>query len=123
MLIHLNSQILPVGEARVSVLDRGFLLGDGIYEGLRAFDGRVVGMDLHIKRMQAGLDEARIPWDAAQLTGLTHQLLEVNKLRDAFIYWQVTRGAPAAGQPVRTRRLSGVVTPTVFGYATPTPGL
>src|SRR4051812_14463115 len=41
MLVHLNSQVVPLEVARISPLDRGFLFGDGIYEGLRAFDGRV----------------------------------------------------------------------------------
>jgi D-alanine transaminase len=123
MLVHLNSQLLPLQQAHVSPLDRGFLFGDGIYEGLRAFGGRVVAIDLHIKRMQAGLDAARIPWDVAQLTRTTTDLLAANNLKDAFIYWQVTRGAPAPGQPPRTRRLEGKITPTVFGYCNPTPAL
>ncbi len=123
MLVHLNSQLLPVDQARISPLDRGFLFGDGIYEGLRAFDGRVVAMDLHIKRMQAGLNTARIPWDAARLAPITEQLLAANNLKDAFIYWQVSRGCPAPGQPIRTRLLKGQITPTVFGYAVATPPL
>jgi D-alanine transaminase len=123
MLVHLNSQLLPVDQARISPLDRGFLFGDGIYEGLRAFDGRVVAIDLHIKRMQAGLNTARIPWDAARLATITDQLLAANNLKDAFIYWQVSRGQPAPGQPIRTRLLKGQITPTVFGYAVATPPL
>jgi len=121
--VHLNGRLVPLEEARISPLDRGFLFGDGLYEGLRAFGGRLVGMPLHEKRLQAGLDEARIPWDASQLTGLSHELLEANDLRDAFVYWQITRGVPAPGQPVRARVLSGHVTPTRFGYVVPTPPL
>jgi D-alanine transaminase len=121
--VHLNGHILPLDEARISPLDRGFLFGDGLYEGLRAFGGKLVGMALHEKRLQAGLDEARIPWDATRLTGLSHELLEANRLRDAFVYWQISRGVPAPGQPVRARVLSGPVTPTVFGYVVPTPPL
>jgi D-alanine transaminase len=123
MIVSLNSQLLPLDQAQISPLDRGFLFGDGIYEGLRAFDGRVVAMDRHIRRMQEGLDGARIPWEAARLTPLTQALLAANNLRDAFIYWQATRGHPAPGQPVRTRLLKGPIHPTVFGYAVPTPGL
>jgi D-alanine transaminase len=120
MLVHLNSQILPHFEARVSVFDRGFVFGDGIYEGLRAFDGHVVAMDRHIARMNNGLREARIEWDAAALAPLTDQLLAANGLRDAFIYWQVTRGTPGPNDPVRARKPSGM-RPTVFGYCSPTP--
>jgi len=116
VLVHLNGQIVPAESARVGVFDRGFLFGDGVYEGLRAFDGRVVRMDLHVRRMDAGLRACRIPWDAARLESLTHDLLRTNSLRDAFIYWQVTRGEPGPGQPVRARLLTGDVRPTVFGY-------
>jgi len=119
VLVHLNGETLPADRARVSVFDRGFLMGDGIYEGLRAFDGRVVRMDLHVRRMNHGLKTCRVAWDAARLDALTRDLLSANKLRDAFIYWQVTRGAPAPGQPVRSRVPSGEITPTVFGYCVP----
>lgn len=114
---------MPAERAAISPFDRGFLLGDGIYEGLRAFDGRIVRNDLHIRRMDHGLREARIPWDAARLDPLSYELLAANSLRDAFLYWQVTRGTPAPGQPVRSRVLSGEVRPTVFGYAVPAPAL
>jgi D-alanine transaminase len=123
MIVSINSQLLPLDQARISPLDRGFLFGDGIYEGLRAFDGRVVAMDRHVRRMQAGLGAARIPWDAAQLSPLTRDLLTANNLRDAFIYWQISRGSPGPGQPVRTRLLKGPITPTFFGYCSPTPPL
>lgn len=110
-------------QARISPLDRGFLFGDGLYEGLRAFDGRVVAVDLHVKRLAAGLREARIQYDAAVLHAICGQLLEANSLRDAFIYAQVTRGTPAPGQPPRSRLAAPDIVPTVFAFATPTPGL
>lgn len=119
VLVCLNGDIIPAEQARVSVFDRGFLMGDGIYEGLRAFDGSIVRADLHIRRMDAGLREARIAWDAARLGPMSRELLEANGLRDAFLYWQVSRGAPAPGQPVRTRVPAGEMRPTVFGYAVP----
>lgn len=123
VLVHLNGEILPADRARVGVFDRGFLMGDGIYEGLRAFDGRVVRMDLHVRRMNHGLKSCRIAWDAPRMDGLTRDLLKANDLRDAFIYWQVTRGVPAPGQPVRSRVLGGEMSPTVFGYCVPAPPL
>lgn len=105
VLVHLNGEILPADRARVGVFDRGFLMGDGIYEGLRAFrrtrraDGPATA-----RRMNHGLNSCRIAWDAARMDGLTRDLLKANGLRDAFIYWQVTRGVPAPGQPVRDAR-------------------
>lgn len=123
MLIHLNGQLVSRDQARVDPFDRGFLFGDGLYEGLRAFDGHVVGMARHVERLRSGLAEARIAWDAEALLGLTRELLDANSLRDAFIYWQVTRGVPAAGEPLRARVPSGAVRPTVFGYCLLAPAL
>lgn len=123
MIVHLNGQLLPASEARVSPFDRGFCFGDGIYEGLRSFSARVVGMDLHIKRMRQGLAEIRLPWEAGNLAPLSDELLAANKLADAFLYWQVSRGVPPPGQNPRARNFNGPVKPTVFGYCFPTPPL
>ncbi len=123
MLVHLNGSILPAHDARVSVFDRGFLFGDGIYEGLRVFSGWVRNLDDHIARMQQGLDEAGIRWDASSLHDLCPPLLEANGLRDAFMYWQITRGTPKPGQPVRARLAEDDIEPTVFGYCQPQPGV
>ena len=63
MIIHLNGHLVSASEASISPFDRGFLFGDGVYEGLRSFRGKLVGMDRHIDRMRAGLRESRIEWD------------------------------------------------------------
>jgi D-alanine transaminase len=123
VIVHLNGKLVPLAEAHISPLDRGFLFGDGLYEGLRSFDGRIVGMPRHAERLRRGLSECRLPWDAALVEPLSHELLRANNLRDAFIYWQITRGVPAPGQPVRSRLLKGPVSPTLFGYCVPTQGL
>lgn len=123
MIVHLNGKLVPAAEARVNVFDRGFLFGEGVYEGLRSFDGRIVAMQKHIDRMRNGLRECRLQWDPAQMTPLTDELLRANGTPDAFIYWQVTRGAPAPGQPVRTRTPVGPFTPTVFAYCSAQPPL
>lgn len=119
MLVHLNGRILPLDQARVSPFDRGFIFGDGVYEGLRSFAGKMRAMDRHVRRMRSGLEEARIPWDPSRLEELSLELIRANGLPDAFVYWQVTRGAPGPGQPVRTRVPTGPMEPTVFGYCTP----
>lgn len=123
MIVHLHGRLVPLDDARISPLDRGFLFGDGIYEGLRAFDGRIVRLDLHEKRLREGLAEVRLPWDTGPLAGICDTLLQANHLRDAFVYVQVTRGAPGPGQPVRSRVPPGTLTPTVFAYAVPAPRL
>jgi D-alanine transaminase len=121
MLVHLNGAILPAADAKISVFDRGFIFGDGIYEGIRAFDGWVRNLDDHIARMRQGLGEARIAWDPEALHELCPRLLEANRLRDAFFYWQVTRGTPRPGEPVRARLASPAMEPSVFGYCVPQP--
>jgi len=125
VLVHLNGQLVPTDQARVSPFDRGFVFGDGVYEGLRACRPpnsarRVIALDGHIQRMAQGLDLAGIPWDAQQLGPLTDQLLAANEITDAFVYWQVTRGTPDLSRgPVRVRVPAAAMTPTVFGYCTP----
>lgn len=120
MLIHLNNQLLPPDQARVSVFDRGFLFGDGVYEGLRATRGVVIGLRHHVDRMRTGLAEARIHgFDPSRLGDLTTELLRANGLEEAGVYWQVTRGAPPAGAPLRARLPHPGSVPTLFGYATP----
>ncbi|MFZ4574939.1 MAG: aminotransferase class IV [Phycisphaerales bacterium] len=119
MLVHLNGQLVPHELATVSVFDRGFLFGDGLYEGIRAFGGKVRALDRHIARLGRGLAEIKLDWDAAALSKLVPELIHANKLDDAFIYVQVTRGAPAPGRPWRSRVPEGPVTPTVFAFCTP----
>lgn len=121
VIIHLNGRLLPVEQAAISPFDRGFIFGDGVYEGLRAFRGKIVALDLHIRRMRYALSEARIDWDPQQLEDLSDSLIEANNLPDSFVYWQVTRGTPLPGQPVRTRTPAGLMKPTIFGYCTQQP--
>jgi D-alanine transaminase len=121
VIVHLNGTLIPREQATVSVFDRGFIFGDGVYEGLRAFRGKVVGVDRHIRRMRDGLREARIHWDPDLLVKATSDLLAANSMPEAFIYWQITRGTPGAGQPVRTRVPTGPMSPTVFGYCSAQP--
>lgn len=123
MIVHFNGSLVPPAGAHVSPFDRGFLFGDGVYEGLRATRGHVIAIDAHVERMRAGLDETRIRgFDPATLPELTRALLDANNIESAFVYWQVTRGAPRAGDPVR-QRVPSPMAPTVFGFVAPLPPL
>jgi D-alanine transaminase len=122
LTVHLRGRLVPAEEAQISVFDRGFLFGDAVYEGLRSSGRRVIGLERHIARMRSGLSETRIPYgpgmfDIDRLGELTNELLEANGLADAFIYWQVTRGTPPPGAPLRDRLAPSGMCPTVFGYA------
>lgn len=144
VIVHLNGELQPRDAARISPFDRGFLFGDAIYEGLRSITipagtnangfahrsgARCVGLDLHIARLRSGLAEARIAcgdWDPNSLGRLTDDLLHANSMRDAFVYWQFSRGTPSGDEPLRQRippaagLRNGL---TVFGFCTPQPQL
>lgn len=127
MLIHLNGQLLPRSDARIDPFDRGFIFGEGVYEGLRSIpwrdSTRIVGLGAHIRRMQRGLDAAGIPFDVSTLGERSAELVKANNLRDAFVYWQVTGGTPGEGDPVRSRARGRGTAPTILGYCTPQPPL
>lgn len=122
MRVYLNGQIVTREQARIDPFDRGFIFGDGVYEGLRTFRGRVRALDRHVRRLRESLQAARIGFDADRLGPMTDQLIRANGLTDAFVYWQFTRGTPSPGQPVRAR-IPDNMEPTVFGYALERPSL
>src|SRR5579872_1521748 len=112
MTVYLNGAFLPRAEARVSVDDRGFLFGDGIYEVTRAHEGRLFEAGRHFARLARGLQGLSLTLppglDAAGLQAISERLLRDNGLTagDATIYLQITRGVaerrhsfPAPGTP------------------------
>src|SRR3989304_674352 len=98
MLIYLNGVYLEKAAARVSVDDRGFLFGDGVYEVTRARRGRLFADERHLQRLERGMRELELRWpeglDAAGLTAVSERLLRQNDLAegDAMVYVQITRG-------------------------------
>jgi D-alanine transaminase len=129
VILHLNGRLLPIAEARISPLDRGFVFGDGVYEGLRGIPWhspagrRIIGANRHAERMRRGLAMAGIDFDPADLHERSIELLRANDMTDAFVYWQVTRGTPGPGDPPRSRVPGPGTTPTIFGYCAPQPAL
>jgi D-alanine transaminase len=90
----LNGARLPVTEAKVSVLDRGFLFGDGIYEVLRVFRGKPWLEEDHFARFERSLAEIRIPGvDMGRFRARMRETIAAGGFRDAIVYMQVTRGA------------------------------
>jgi D-alanine transaminase len=94
----LNGQRVPLAEAKVSVLDRGFVFGDGIYEVLRFYQGRPWLEDEHFDRLRRSLEVIRIEGvDLARLRRQVRELIAEGGLREGIVYIQVTRGvAPRA---------------------------
>ncbi|GAC1686456.1 MAG: aminotransferase class IV [Gemmatimonadaceae bacterium] len=128
MIVSLNGRLIEKSQATISVDDRGFIFGDGIYEVVRAADGHFLAFDRHMRRMTRGLAELaiRVGEDAspAALRALGERLLRANGLTegDATVYLQITRGAAP-----RTHYFPpAAVPPTVYATATrlaPSPGL
>jgi D-alanine transaminase len=114
--VYLNGKYLPKAEAAVSVEDRGFLLGDGVYEVVPFYEGVPFFMDRHLDRLRYSLSEVRIDFDAASVADIARRLVTLNQLDQAdrsIVYVQVTRGvAPRTHYFPETP-----VPPTVFGYA------
>jgi D-alanine transaminase len=114
-IAYLNGEYMPLEEARISPMDRGFLFGDGIYEVIPSYGGRMVGFGPHISRMQNGLAaiEIKLGWNDQQWHELCVSLLEKNGNGDLGIYLHVTRGADTK----RNHAYPEGVEPTVFAYA------
>ncbi|KAB0583232.1 D-amino acid aminotransferase [Ideonella dechloratans] len=112
----LDGELLPLSQARVSVLDRGFLLGDGVYEALPVYGRRLFRFDDHMARLARNLDRLRIPasHDAAGWEVRVRRLVAAQPFDDQLIYLQVTRGVA-----LREHAMLPGLTPTVFLMSTP----
>lgn len=93
-IVFLNGSFLPVEEARVPFMDRGFLFGDGVYEGVGVLDGRLIDNEAHLERLERSLREVRIPnpHTRAEWTALEEEIVRRNGMAEGFLYFQVTRG-------------------------------
>src|SRR5437762_13149750 len=98
-VVYVNGDMLPRTEACVSIEDRGFVFGDGVYEVLRAINGRLFATRFHNDRLRRSLDGIRISLDRdntpERFVEIGKQLLRENDLLqgEATVYMQVTRGA------------------------------
>ncbi|MFM1829969.1 MAG: hypothetical protein RLZZ558_309 [Planctomycetota bacterium] len=120
MQVWLNGRVMPVEAAHISPLDRGFLFGDGIYELVRFFDGVGMAMEAHLTRLERSLSLSGIlGFNAHQARHAMQAVLQANRLADAAVYLQVTRGAA----PTRSHIPPTGLAPTVFAFASPCPGL
>lgn len=92
--VYLNGQYLPIEEAKISPLDRGFIFGDGVYEVIPYYSGRGLRAVEHLKRLQRSLDELDIanPYSIDQWQSILATLIEKNGGGNVGVYIQVTRG-------------------------------
>ena len=92
-IVYLNGQYLPIDKAKISVLDRGFTFGDGVYEVVPVYHGHIFRLKKHIERLNNSLDEVYIdrPHDLAQWQEILRELIDQNPAEDHSLYIQVTR--------------------------------
>lgn len=110
-LCHLNGRTLPLRDAQVSVLDRGFLFGDGVYEAVPVYGRRLFRFDDHMARLERSLSKLRIPnpHDRHGWLTLLRELVGAHPAEDQMLYLQVTRGV-APREHIMVQGLE----PTVF---------
>jgi len=111
-IIFMNDRLVPEEEARVSVFDHGLLYGDGVFEGLRSYSGRVFRLDAHIDRLWASARAIalEIPLSKDAVAQAVNDTLAANKLVDGYVRLVVTRGAGSLGlDPNRTKNPQVIV--------------
>lgn len=94
LVIYFNGKFVPKNEARTSIYDHGFLYGDGVFEGIRAYNGRIFRLDGHLDRMydSAKAIDLKIPLSKEEMKKAIIETLKRNKLEDAYIRPIVSRG-------------------------------
>jgi branched-chain amino acid aminotransferase len=112
--IYLNNKFVAKNSAFISVFDHGFMYGDGVFETLRAYKGRVFMLDEHIKRLylSAKAIQLKFPWTAIHLNNLIYRTLRKNNLSNAYVRIAISRGK---GEPGMDPRLTQK--PTLVIYA------
>ena len=117
MIVYFNGKFIPKESVKISPDDRGFLLGDGVYEVIRSYRGQLFAFEAHRERMADGLRELQIEQPAVEdFQTLAETLLKKNHLDegDALVYIQITRGAAP-----RKHAFPENTSPTVYAFAAP----
>ncbi len=103
MKIHINGKLVPKEQAVISVFDHGLLYGDGVFEGIRVYGGKVFLLEEHLKRLYEGARAIRleIPVSQPELASAVEETVEANNLQDGYIRLVITRGAGSLGLDIR----------------------
>ncbi|MCS7101343.1 MAG: D-amino acid aminotransferase [Burkholderiaceae bacterium] len=115
-ICYLNGKWLPLSQARISPLDRGFIFGDGVYEVVPVYRRKPFRLEQHLARLERSLREVRIvnPFNRTGWQALLARLIERGGAEDQYVYLQVTRGVARRDFAFPTG-----VPPTVFAMTTP----
>ena len=119
MTIYLNGQYMPIEEAKISVLDRGFIFGDGVYEVIPVYSHKAFRLEEHLRRLQHSLDGIRLanPHSNAEWTVIINKLIACNTMPDQYLYLHITRGVAKRDHAFP----KPPVAPTVFMMSNPLP--
>lgn len=114
--VYLNGRLLPLEEATVSILDRGFMLGDGVYELIPVYHRKPFRLNEHLRRLQHSLDGTRLmnPMRDSEWQQIITQMIAMHEPDNQSIYLQVTRGAAP-----RDHAFPKTVSPTVLVMSNP----
>src|SRR5438552_9445722 len=117
-VVYLNGEFLALEDARVSVLDRGFIYGDGVYEVIPVYARQPFRMPHHLRRLQYSLDGIRLanPHTETQWDALVRELVAKQPFPDQALYLQITRGVAK-----RDHAFPPGVPPTIFMMSNPLP--
>jgi len=120
MIVYLNGKFLPLDEARISVLDRGFVYGDGVYEVVPVYHRQPYRLLQHLARLQRSLDGIRLanPHRDPEWESIIREIVAQQPFDDQGVYFQVTRGAAK-----RDHAFPADAVPTVFMMSNPLPVL
>ena len=116
-IVYIDGQYLPKKDAKISVFDHGLLYGDGIFEGIRTYGGRVFKLDRHLERLyqSAGMISLEVPLNQADFRDVILEVCRRNEVQEGYIRPIVTRGAGTLGlDPRRTERPTVIVIATML---------
>jgi len=119
MAIYLNGQFMPIEDAKISVLDRGFIFGDGVYEVIPVYSRKAFRLEEHLRRLQHSLDGIKLanPHSRAEWTAIINELIARNSGDDQYLYLHITRGVAKRDHAFP----KPPVAPTVFMMSSPLP--
>ena len=115
-MVFLNGKLVPIEEAKIPVLDRGFIFGDGVYELVPVYSRVAFRLEEHLARLERSLGETKIrnPYSRAQWRDIIYRLVDAQPFEDQGVYFQVTRGVAK-----RDHAFPKDAEPTVFMMSNP----
>ncbi len=115
MIIYIDGKFYPEEKAKISVFDHGLLYGDGVFEGIRAYAGRVFKLEEHLSRLEDSAKAIllKLPWSRAEIRSAVLETCRRNKIKSGYLRLVVTRGKGYLGlSPDRCKK------PTIIIIAT-----